>query len=175
MAHSYSHLFNLPTTGLRFFTVYGPWGRPDMALFLFADAMIKNEPINVFGEGKMMRDFTYVGDIVTAISKLLPKPPKANPDYDLKQTSTESSSAPYSIYNIGNNNPVGLMDYIKAIENALGIEAKKNYMGMQPGDVRATYANVEALYDYINFKPETTVQEGINKFIDWYKKYYNIE
>ncbi len=175
MAHSYSHLFKIPTTGLRFFTVYGPWGRPDMALFLFADAMIKDKPINVFGEGKMMRDFTYVGDIVTAISKLLVKPPHERPDWDAKNTSTESSSAPYSIYNIGNNSPVGLMEYIEAIEKALGIEAKKNFMGMQPGDVRATYAEVSALYDYIGFKPETTVQEGINKFIEWYKKYYKIE
>ena len=128
--------------------------------------MIKNKPINVFGEGKMMRDFTYVGDIVTAISKLLPKPPLERPEFDTKNTSTETSSAPYSIYNIGNNNPVGLMDYIKAIENALGKEAIKNYLGMQPGDVRATYADVESLYAYINFKPQTTVQEGINKFIE---------
>lgn len=175
MAHSYSHLFKIPSTGLRFFTVYGPWGRPDMALFLFADAMLKDKPINVFGEGKMMRDFTYVGDIVMAISKLLPKPPQERPDFDAKNTSTETSSAPYSIYNIGNNSPVGLMEYIEAIENALGKEARKNYMGMQPGDVRATYAEVTALYDYIGFKPETTVQEGINNFIDWYKEYYEIE
>jgi UDP-glucuronate 4-epimerase len=146
-----------------------------MALFLFAEAMMKNEPINVFGNGEMMRDFTYVGDIVLSISKLLVKPPKERENWDAKNTSSETSSAPYSIYNIGNNSPVGLMEYIKAIEVALDKESVKNYMGMQPGDVRATYANVDDLYDYIDFKPETTVQEGINKFIEWYKVYYNIK
>lgn len=175
MAHSYSHLFNIPSTGLRFFTVYGPWGRPDMALFLFADAMIKGEPINVFGNGQMMRDFTYVGDIVEAISRLLPKPPSGNSLFNAKRPTTNTSSAPYSIYNIGNNNPVELMDYVAAIETALGREAKKNFLGMQPGDVRATYANVDALYQYIDFKPQTSVQQGINQFISWFKDYYNIE
>lgn len=172
MAHSYSHLFKIPSTGLRFFTVYGPWGRPDMALFLFTDAMLKGKPINVFGNGEMMRDFTYVIDIVTAISKLLPKPPVSRPDFDAKNPTTDSSSAPYSIYNIGNNNPVGLMEYIKAVEECLGIEAEKNYMGMQPGDVKATYANVDALYNYINFKPETSVVKGVSEFVTWYRDYY---
>ena len=172
MAHSYSHLFELPTTGLRFFTVYGPMGRPDMALFLFAEAIRKNEPINVFGHGKMIRDFTYVDDIVLAISKLLVKPPKKDDKIKGDLLKGNTSSAPYSIYNIGNNSPVNLMEYINAIENALGKEAVKNYLDMQQGDVIATYANVDDLYKYINFKPQTKVQEGINKFIEWYRAYY---
>lgn len=175
MAHSYSHLYDIPTTGLRFFTVYGPMGRPDMALFLFADAIIKDETIKVFGHGKMVRDFTYVLDIVTAISKLMPKPPKRDDSVDLKKLTTNMSSAPYSIYNIGNNSPVGLMDYIKALENALGKEAKKEYMPIQQGDVIATFADVEDLYSYIGFKPETSIQDGINSFIDWYKNFYKVE
>lgn len=174
MAHSYSHLFNIPSTGLRFFTVYGPVGRPDMALFLFTDAMIKGKPINVFGEGNMMRDFTYVGDIVTAISKLLPKPPKGG-SFDPKDPKPNTSSAPYAIYNIGNNSPVGLMEYIAEIEKNLGVVAQKNYMEMQAGDVRETYADVSDLYEMIDFKPETTIAHGIKKFIDWYKDYYDIE
>ncbi|MFY0642996.1 MAG: NAD-dependent epimerase [Bacteroidia bacterium] len=174
MAHSYSHLFDIPTTGLRFFTVYGPLGRPDMALFLFTDAMIKGEAINVFGEGKMSRDFTYVGDIVEAIRRLIPKEPQAD-SFNPKDPKPNTSSAPYAIYNIGNNSPVGLMDYIKAVEDSLGMEAKKNYMGMQAGDVRETYANVDDLYEMIDFKPSTSVKEGVGKFIDWYKEYYNIE
>ena len=175
MAHSYSHLYDIPSTGLRFFTVYGPMGRPDMALFLFAEAIRKNESINVFGHGKMIRDFTYVADIVTSISKLLVKPPKRDSMITGDKLTGNTSSAPYSIYNIGNNSPVGLMEYIEALEQALGNVATKNYMDIQPGDVIATYANVDDLYDYIDFKPQTNVQEGINKFIDWYKVYYKIE
>ncbi|MBR9861699.1 NAD-dependent epimerase [bacterium] len=175
MAHSYSHLFNIPTTGLRFFTVYGPYGRPDMALFLFTKAMLEGKPIDVFGEGKMSRDFTYVGDIVKAISLLLPKPPQANPEFDATQPTPNKSSAPYSIYNIGYNSPVGLMDYISEVEKNLGITADKNYMPMQPGDVRETYADVSALYSYIDFKPQVGIEEGVKNFIDWYKEYYNIE
>lgn len=175
MAHSYSHLYDIPTTGLRFFTVYGPMGRPDMALFLFAEAIRKNEPINVFGQGKMVRDFTYVADIVMAISKLLVKPPKRDKMIKGDKLTGNTSSAPYSIYNIGNNSPVGLMEYIRALEVALGKEAEKNYMDIQPGDVIATYANVDDLYEYIDFKPQTNVQDGINRFIKWYKKYYKIE
>jgi UDP-glucuronate 4-epimerase len=175
MAHSYSHLYNLPTTGLRFFTVYGPMGRPDMALFLFADAIIKNETIQVFGQGKMVRDFTYVGDIVQSIAKLVPKPPKRDDTVDLKKLTTNMSSAPYSIYNIGNNSPVELMDYIGALEKALKKEATKEYLPVQQGDVIATYADVADLYAYIGFKPETTIQQGIDAFIDWYTTYYNIE
>lgn len=173
MAHSYSHLFKIPSTGLRFFTVYGPWGRPDMALFLFTDAIMRDEAINIFGNGEMMRDFTYVTDIVTAISKLLPKHPSSRPDFDAKNPTTDKSSAPYSIYNIGNNDPVGLMEYVEAIELALGKEAKKNFMGMQPGDVKATYADVETLYSYIGFKPATSVKEGVANFVNWYKEYYS--
>jgi len=175
MAHSYSHLYGIPSTGLRFFTVYGPLGRPDMALFLFAEAIRKNEPINVFGQGKMMRDFTYVADIVMAISKLLVKPPKRDSAIKGEKLTGNTSSAPYSIYNIGNNSPVGLMEYIEALEEALGKKAKKNFMDIQPGDVIATYANVDDLYEYIDFKPKTMVQDGINKFIEWYTKYYKIE
>ena len=174
MAHSYSHLFDIPTTGLRFFTVYGPLGRPDMALFLFTDAILKGKAINVFGEGKMSRDFTYVDDIATAISKLLPMAPKGN-GFDPKDPKPNVSSAPYTLYNIGNNSPVGLMEFIGAIERKLGVEAEKNYMDMQPGDVRETYAEVTDLYDMIGFKPETSVDDGVSNFIDWYKKYYNIE
>lgn len=174
MAHAYSHLFGIPTTGLRFFTVYGPLGRPDMALFLFTDAMLKGEPIKVFGHGNMSRDFTYVMDIVTAISKLLPKSPN-NDDFDPKDPKPNTSSAPYSLYNIGNNSPVGLMDYISEIESNLGIGAKKEYMDIQAGDVRETYADVTDLYELIDFKPETSIKEGVKNFIDWYKEYYNIE
>lgn len=175
MAHSYSHLYNIPSTGLRFFTVYGPMGRPDMALFLFAEAIRKGEAINVFGQGKMVRDFTYVGDIVMAISKLLVKPPKRDASIKGDLLTGNTSSAPYSIYNIGNNSPVGLMEYIDALETALGKVADKNYMDIQQGDVIATYANVDDLYEYIDFKPQTKVQDGINKFIEWYKLYYKIE
>lgn len=174
-AHSYAHLFNIPVTGLRFFTVYGPYGRPDMALFLFTDAIVNNKTIDVYGNGRMMRDFTYVSDIVLAISKLLEKPPKPNENYDFTKMSPESSSAPYSIYNIGNNSPVGLMEYISAIETSLDKVANKNFLGMQPGDVSETYADVDSLYDYISFKPQTSIQTGVNNFVSWYKKYYKIE
>lgn len=175
MAHSYSHLYDIPSTGLRFFTVYGPMGRPDMALFLFTDAIIKGKPIKVFGEGKMMRDFTYVDDITMAISKLLIKPPKRNDNVDGKKLTSNMSSAPYSVYNIGNNDPVVLMEYIEALEKALGKKAKKNFLPIQPGDVVATYANVDDLYEYIDFKPGTNVNDGVNNFIAWYKKYYKVE
>jgi UDP-glucuronate 4-epimerase len=154
--------------------VYGPWGRPDMALFLFTEAMLKAEPINVFGEGNMSRDFTYVGDIVNAISLLMPRPP-AGGDFDPLNPVSNKSSAPYSIYNIGNNSPVGLMDYIREVEKNLQMEAVKNYLPMQAGDVRETYAEVSDLYEYINFKPETDIKKGVRIFIEWYKKYYNIE
>lgn len=168
MAHSYSHLFDLPTTGLRFFTVYGPYGRPDMALFLFADAMLKDEPINIFNHGKMIRDFTYVDDIVESIYRLMEKPASPNPNWDSNVPEICSSSAPYQIFNIGNNHPVQLMDYIKALEKALGKEAKKNFMDIQPGDVPATHADSSRLQNYTGFKPSTTVEEGVKKFVDWY-------
>ncbi len=172
MAHTYSHLYNLPTTGLRFFTVYGPWGRPDMALFLFTKAMLAGEPIQVFNHGKMVRDFTYVDDIVEGVVRVIDHPPAGNPTWSGKQPDPGSSPAPWKVYNIGNNNPIPLMDFIKAIENALGMEAKKIFMDIQPGDVPATYADVQDLVDDLNYKPETTVQYGINEFVKWYRGYF---
>lgn len=172
MAHTYSHLYNLPTTGLRFFTVYGPWGRPDMALFKFTKAIVNDEVIDVYNHGNMMRDFTYVDDIVEAISRLVKKPASPNKDWSGVNPDPGSSYAPYKVYNIGNNSPVRLMEFVEAIENKLGKEAKKNYMDLQPGDVPETYANVDDLFRDIDFKPETTIQEGVNKFIDWYLEYY---
>lgn len=174
MAHSYSHLFDLPTSGLRFFTVYGPWGRPDMALFLFAEAMRKSEPINVFNHGKMIRDFTYVEDIVESITRLVVKPPKRNKDWDGDIPRIDTSSAPYRIFNIGNGSPVELMRYIEAVESSLGIAGQYNMMDIQPGDVPATHADTTALEEYIGFKPQTTVEEGVARFITWYKEYYNL-
>lgn len=174
MAHSYSHLFDLPTSGLRFFTVYGPWGRPDMALFLFAEAMRKGEAINVFNHGKMIRDFTYVDDIVESITRLIVKPPKRNSYWNGDQPRIDTSTAPYRIFNIGNGSPVKLMRYIEAVETALGLKGNYNMMDIQPGDVPATHADTKALQDYIDFRPETSVEEGVNKFIEWYKQYYNI-
>jgi UDP-glucuronate 4-epimerase len=156
-AHSYSHLFDLHTTGLRFFTVYGPWGRPDMALFLFADAMLKDEPINVFNHGKMIRDFTYIDDIVESITRLIPKPAPKNKD-----------GVHCQVFNIGNSAPVELMQYIEALEIGLGKTAKKNFMDIQAGDVLATHADVSKLEEYVNFKPHTSVEEGVKRFVDWY-------
>ncbi|MEB8305377.1 NAD-dependent epimerase [Staphylococcus xylosus] len=172
MAHTYSHLYNLPTTGLRFFTVYGPWGRPDMALFKFTKAIVNDEVIDVYNHGNMMRDFTYVDDIVEAISRLVKKPASPNKAWSGANPDPGSSYAPYKVYNIGNNSPVRLMEFVEAIENKLGKEAKKNYMDLQPGDVPETYANVDDLFRDIDFKPETTIQDGVNKFVDWYLEYY---
>ncbi|MBZ8174614.1 NAD-dependent epimerase [Staphylococcus delphini] len=172
MAHTYSHLYNIPTTGLRFFTVYGPWGRPDMALFKFTDAIVRDRPIDVYNHGHMMRDFTYVDDIVEAMSRLIKRPAQPNNEWDGAKPDPGSSYAPYKIYNIGNNSPVRLMAFVEAIENKLGKIAQKNFMDLQPGDVPETYANVDDLYRDINFKPETSIQEGVNQFIDWYLDYY---
>lgn len=172
MAHTYGHLYNLPTTGLRFFTAYGPWDRPDMALFKFTKAIINDEAIDVYNHEKMSRDFTYVDDIVEAVSRLVNKPATPNPEWTGADPDPSSSSAPYKIYNIGNNSPVRLMEFVEAIENKLGKIAKKNYMDLQPRDVPETYANVEDLYRDIGFKPETTIQDGVDKFIDWYLEYY---
>ena len=172
MAHSYSHLFDLPTSGLRFFTVYGPWGRPDMALFLFANAIRKGEAMNVFNHGKMIRDFTYVDDIVESIIRLIKKPPKRNKSWDANNPRIDESSAPYRIFNIGNGAPVELMKYIHQIEKSLGRKGIYNFMEIQPGDVPATHADTRALEEYIGFKPNTTIEEGIQKFIDWYKSSY---
>ena len=172
MAHSYSHLYGIPTTGLRFFTVYGPWGRPDMAYFSFARDILAGQPIKVFNHGKMERDFTYIDDIVEGIYRLIDRPPVAIRDWDESKDDSSTSFAPYKIYNICNNNPVPLMRFIKALEAALGVEAKKIYMDMQPGDVLRTYADVSDLERDINFKPTTSIEAGIKKFVAWYRDYY---
>lgn len=174
MAHTYSHLYDLPTTGLRFFTVYGPWGRPDMALFKFTKAIVNDEPIDVYNHGNMMRDFTYVDDIVEAISRLVEKPAQRNPEWSGANPDPSSSYAPYKVYNIGNNSPVRLMEFVEAIEKKVGKTSKKNFMDLQPGDVPETYANVEDLFNNIEFKPSTNIQDGVNNFVDWYLEYYNI-
>ncbi|NPA81099.1 MAG: NAD-dependent epimerase [Epsilonproteobacteria bacterium] len=175
MAHTYSHLFKLPTTGLRFFTVYGPWGRPDMALFLFTKAILEDKPIDVFNNGDMQRDFTYIDDIVEGVVRVIDNPPKGNPDWSGLNPDPASSKAPYKIYNIGNNAPVGLMDFIKAIEKKIGKEAKKNMLPMQPGDVKSTYADVSDLIEDLGYKPNTSIEEGISKFVDWYLDFYDKE
>tara|TARA_R110000796_G_scaffold14444_18_gene47210 strand:+ start:989 stop:1993 length:1005 start_codon:yes stop_codon:yes gene_type:complete len=169
MAHSYSHLYDLPTTGLRFFTVYGPWGRPDMAPFLFTDAILNNREIKVFNNGKMKRDFTYIDDIVEGIIRIQNIVPLRN-DSNINN-SPASSKAPYRIYNIGNNEPVALMDFIQAIEKSSGKEAKKNFMPMQAGDVPSTYADIDSLCNKIGFKPDTSIEKGVQNFVDWYLKY----
>lgn len=172
MAHTYSSLYHLPTTGLRFFTVYGPWGRPDMALFKFTKAIINEEKIDVYNYGNMMRDFTYVSDIVEAIAKLVHQPASHNSNWNGTEPDPATSFAPYKIYNIGNSQPVKLMDFVEAIERKLNKQAIKNYMELQPGDVPETYANVDDLYRDINFKPQVSVNEGVGQFIDWYVDYY---
>ena len=172
MAHTYSHLFGLATTGLRFFTVYGPWGRPDMALFLFTEAMLKDEPIKVFNHGNMVRDFTYIDDIVEGIVRVIQHPPQGNPDWSGAHPDPSTSPAPYKIYNIGNNNPVKLMDFIEAIEQELGVTAQKHMMDIQPGDVPATYADVQDLVDDLGYQPATPVREGIRRFVGWYREFY---
>ncbi|TGD73120.1 NAD-dependent epimerase [Mangrovimicrobium sediminis] len=174
MAHTYSHLYGLPTTGLRFFTVYGPWGRPDMALFLFTRAILADEPIKVFNEGRMQRDFTYIDDIAEGVVRVLDQPAAPNPDFDSAVPDPGSSSAPYRIYNIGNNQPVLLLDYIAAIEQALGMQAEKQLLPMQPGDVPATYADIDALEAAVGYRPATPVDVGVAKFIDWYRDYYQV-
>ena len=168
MAHTYSHLFRLPTTGLRFFTVYGPWGRPDMALFLFAKAIQEGRSINVFNHGKMVRDFTYIDDIVEGLIRVLDRPATANSEFDATNPDPASSSAPYRVFNIGNNQPTPLMDYIEALEGAMGKTAEKNYLPMQMGDVPATAANTDELHAWVGFKPNTPIKEGVGRFVDWY-------
>ena len=172
MAHTYSHLYRIPTSGLRFFTVYGPWGRPDMALFIFTSKILKNEPIEVFNNGNMFRDFTYIDDIVEGIVRLIPKPPSANAGWRGYDPDPATSFAPYRIFNIGNSSPVKLMDFIHEIEKQLKIQAVKNMLPMQPGDVPKTWADVDDLYDYIDFKPKVGIKEGIENFISWYKSYF---
>lgn len=173
MAHTYSHLFGIPSTGLRFFTVYGPWGRPDMALFIFTRAILNGEPIRVFNHGKMERDFTYVDDIVTGIEKILTKPPACNTNWDALNPDPSSSTAPYQLYNIGNNSPVKLLDFITAIEHATGKKAIKQMEDIQPGDVVKTWADVDGLIKNHDYRPNTSIEEGVGHFVDWYRKYYN--
>jgi len=174
MAHTYSHLYNIPTTGLRFFTVYGPWGRPDMALFLFTKAILNNQPIDIYNKGKMQRDFTYIDDIIEGVFRIIQKPAQQNMEWKATAPDPSSSIAPYKVYNIGNNSPVELMDFIQAIEEALGMEAKKNFLPIQPGDVARTWADSEDLMKDFGYKPNTPIKEGINNFISWYRKFYNI-
>jgi UDP-glucuronate 4-epimerase len=174
MAHTYSALFNLPTTGLRFFTVYGPYGRPDMALFLFTKAILEGKAIDVFNNGKMRRDFTYVDDIVESIERLIPKTPTPNTDWSGLAPDPATSFAPYRVYNIGNNTPIELLRFIEVIEQQLGKAAIKNFLPLQDGDVPETYADVSDLMREIDFKPATPIEVGVKKFVDWYKEYYNI-
>ena len=174
MAHTYSHLYGISTTGLRFFTVYGPWGRPDMALFLFTKAALEGRSIDVFNHGEMLRDFTYVDDIVEGVTRIIDNPAQPNLDWSGTQPDPSTSSAPYKIYNIGNNDPVKLMDFITAIENALGKKIQKNMMPLQAGDVPATYANVDDLVQNLDYKPSTPVQKGIDNFVAWYRDFFKV-
>jgi UDP-glucuronate 4-epimerase len=172
MAHTYSHLYQLPTTGLRFFTVYGPWGRPDMALFLFAKAILAGKPIDVFNHGRMRRDFTYIDDIVEGVMQVADRPAAPNPQWSGAQPDPGTSAAPYRLYNIGNNNPVELMRLIEVLESALDKRAEKNFLPIQPGDVPATYADVDDLIRDVGFKPATSIEEGVARFVEWYRGYY---
>lgn len=174
MAHTYSHLYDLPCTGLRFFTVYGPWGRPDMALFLFTKAILENRPIQVFNHGKMRRDFTYVDDIIEGVVRVIQAVPAPNPAWSGLAPDPGTSYKPYRIYNIGNNNPVELTRFIEAVEQALGKKAAKEFLDIQPGDVAATCANIDDLYAAVGFKPQTVIEKGIEKFIAWYRSYYKV-
>ena len=174
MAHTYSHLYGLPTTGLRFFTVYGPWGRPDMALFLFTKAILEGRPIDVFNYGKMQRDFTYVDDIVEGVIRVTDRIAEANPAYVSDEADPATSNVPYRVFNIGNHNPVPLMDFIGAIEEALGRTAEKNLLPLQDGDVPATYADTALLDQWVGFAPATSVKEGVGRFIAWYRDYYKL-
>ncbi|MDE7255746.1 MAG: NAD-dependent epimerase [Helicobacter sp.] len=174
MAHTYSHLFGLPTTGLRFFTVYGPWGRPDMALFLFTKAILENKPIDIFNNGDMIRDFTYIDDIVEGVVRVIDHPPHKNPDWDAMIADPSTSSAPYKIYNIGNSSPVKLMDFITEIEKNIGREAIKNFLPLQEGDVPATYASVTDLQRDLGYHPSTPISVGVANFVRWYRRYYDV-
>ncbi len=174
MAHSYAHLFRLPTTGLRFFTVYGPWGRPDMAMWIFAKAIAAGEPIKLFNHGNMRRDFTYVDDVVESIERLVDRPPAGDPHYSSDAPDPGTSSAPWRVYNIGNNNPVELLDVVRILEETLGKKAIRELVPMQPGDVPATFANVDDLMREVDFKPATPIDVGIGRFIDWYRSYHRL-
>jgi UDP-glucuronate 4-epimerase len=174
MAHTYSHLYRLPTTGLRFFTVYGPWGRPDMALFLFTRAILAGRPIDVFNYGNMVRDFTYIDDIVEGVVRVVDRPAEADPYFDPSRPDPGTSDAPYRVFNIGNSQPTPLNDYIEALEEALGRKAERNYLPMQPGDVPATSANTSELDAWVGFKPSTPVREGVRRFVEWYRQFYGV-
>ncbi|MEQ9169525.1 MAG: NAD-dependent epimerase/dehydratase family protein, partial [Marinoscillum sp.] len=175
MAHTYSSLYNLPTTGLRFFTVYGPYGRPDMALFLFTKAILEGKPIDVYNHGKMKRDFTYVDDIVEGILKLLPKAPVGNKAWSGEAPDPATSFVPYRVFNIGNNKPIELLRFIEILEEKIGEKAIKNFMPIQPGDVPETYADIEALENAVGFRPSTSIEKGISNFVDWYVEYYKVK
>ncbi|MBU4485859.1 MAG: NAD-dependent epimerase [Candidatus Delongbacteria bacterium] len=175
MAHCYSHLYNIPSTGLRFFTVYGPWGRPDMALFLFTKAIIEGKPIDVFNNGNMRRDFTYIDDIVEGLARVIKNPAKSNSNWTGKDPDPGTSTAPYRIYNIGSNRPVLLMDFIGTIEKYLGVEAKKNFLPLQQGDVPASHADVQDLINDFGYSPQTSIEQGIKKFLEWYIDFYKIK
>ena len=174
MAHCYSHLYELPTTGLRFFTVYGPWGRPDMAMFLFTKAILDGQPIDVFNNGRMRRDFTYIDDIVEGVDRTSDLIASPDPDWTADAPNSSTSAAPYRIYNIGNNQPVELSRFIEVIEQAIGKQAEKNMLPMQPGDVPATYADIEALEQAVRFRPSTSIEEGVRRFVQWYRDYYQV-
>ena len=174
MSHTYSHLYGLSTTGLRFFTVYGPWGRPDMALFLFTEAIVSGKPINVFNNGKMQRDFTYVADIVEGITRVADNTAAANSDWSSATPDPATSASPYRVYNIGNNQPVELMYLIEVLEDCLGMKAEKNFMEMQPGDVPATFADVDDLIRDVDFKPATPIETGVANFVEWYREYHSV-
>jgi UDP-glucuronate 4-epimerase len=174
MAHSYAHLYRMPVTGLRFFTVYGPWGRPDMSLFLFTGKILAGEPIDVFNYGRHSRDFTYVDDIVEGIVRVLEQVPDADPEWSGDRPDPACSSAPYRLYNIGNHQPVELNYFIECIENALGRKAKKNFLPLQPGDVPDSFADIDSLTDAVGFRPKTPIEDGIRHFVDWYRDYYGV-
>jgi UDP-glucuronate 4-epimerase len=174
MAHTYSHLYALPTTGLRFFTVYGPWGRPDMALFLFTRAILAGKPIDVFNHGRMRRDFTYIDDIVEGVVRVADRPAQPNPAWSGDRPDPGTSAAPYRVYNIGNNRPVELLRLIEVLEEALGRQAEKNFLPIQPGDVPATFADVDDLVRDAGFKPETPIEAGVARFVEWYRGYYHV-
>ena len=174
MSHAYAHLFGLPATGLRFFTVYGPWGRPDMAMWIFTKAILAGEPIKLFNNGNMRRDFTYVDDVVESVVRLVDRRPAGNPDFSNASPDPGSSSAPWRVYNIGNNKPVELLEVVRLLEEALGKKAKRELLPMQPGDVPATYANVDDLIRDVDFKPATPIAEGIRRFIEWYRAYHRV-
>ncbi len=174
MSHTYSHLYGVPTTGLRFFTVYGPWGRPDMALFKFTKKIVEGDEIDVYNNGDMRRDFTYIDDIVEGIIRIQDVIPQPNADWQVESGNAATSSAPYRVFNIGNGNPVKLTEFIESLETSLGVEAKKNLMPMQPGDVYQTYAEVEDLFTATGYKPKMSVKQGVQNFVDWYKGFYNV-